>query len=192
MWTTTRITRTSIIVGCILVVFVGAAFFIRIVTRSSSATIRSRNSLRALLSMPKDLRQFPVEKYIESGDSLVYHMSNRRDGLRHWRLQIETAAGDVHDWKDAFHNYLKPRGTCTEYVRRRTSQPEFFLRWSDNAGAHGWVTFTGPQAAGRLSITFEYYEFGLVHKLLSTKLGRFLGLILAKIGYPLDAMTLPT
>ncbi len=185
-----RITRTPIIVACVLVVSLGIFFFIRIVKRGPSTTIGSRRSLRAIILMPKDLRQFPVEKHVKSGDSFIYHISDRRDGYRHCRLQIDTAEGDLNDWKDAFRNYLKARGEFTEPRRRGSPQPMLF-RWS-SADSHGWVTFKVPGSAGELSISFELYELGPVHRLLRTRFGRFLALLLAKIGYPLDAITQAT
>lgn len=185
-----RITRTRIIVACALVVSLGVLLFIVIIRRGPSTTIRSRRSLRAIMLMPKDLRQFPVESYVKSGDSFVYHISDRRDGYRHCRLQIDTAEGDLNEWKDAFRDYLKARGDFTEPRRRGSRQPMLF-RWS-SADSHGWVAFKGPGPAGEMSISFESYELGLVRKLLRTRFGRFLTLVLAKIGYPLDAITQAT
>ena len=185
-----RITRTRIIVACVLVVSLGIVFFIRIIKRGPSTTIGNRRSLRAVILMPKDLRQFPVEKYVKSGDLFIYHISDRRDGYRHCRLQIDTAEGDLNDWKDAFRDYLKARGEFTEPRRRGSPQPMLF-RWS-NADSHGWVAFKVPGSAGELSISFELYELGPVHRLLRTRFGRFLALLLAKIGYPLDAITQAT
>jgi hypothetical protein len=184
-----RITRTRVIVACALVVSLGVVLFVMIIRRGPSTTIRSRRSLRAIMLMPKDLRQFPVESYVKSGDSFVYHISDRRDGYRHCRLQIDTAEGDLNEWKDAFRDYLKARGDFAE-PRIGSPHPTLF-RWS-SADSHGWVTFKGPGPAGELSISLEFYELGLVYKLLRTRFGRFLALLLAKIGYPLDAITQAT
>lgn len=186
-----RITRTRIIVACVLVVSLGIVFFVRIIRRGPSTTIRSRRSLRAVILMPKDLRQFPVEKYVKSGDSFIYHISDRRDGYRHCRLQIDTAEGNLNDWKDAFRNYLNAHGQFTEPRRRGSSQLMVF-RPRSSADSHGWVMFKVPGSAGELSISFELYELGPVRRLLRTRFGRFLALLLAKIGYPLDAITQAT
>jgi hypothetical protein len=181
-----RIARTRIIVACVLVASLGIFFFIRIVRRGPSKTVRSRRGLRAVILMPKAVRQFPVEKYVKSGDSFIYHISDRRDGFRRCRLQIDTVGGDLNDWKDAFREYLKARGECTGHKWRGSREPMLF-RWKGSADSHGWVIFKGP--ADGLSITFEYYQPGLVRRLLGTRFGKFLAFLLAKIGYPLDAIT---
>ena len=179
-----RITRTRIIVGCILVASVGIFFFIRVVRRGPSTTIRSRRSLRAVILLPKDMRQFPVEKYVKSGDSFIYHISDRRDGYRHYRLQIDTAEGDLNDWKDAFRKCLKARG---ELIEPGSGSSQLMLFHSkSSAGSHGWVTFRGPLDG--LSISFELYEPGVVHRLLRTRFGKFLAVVLAKMGYRLDGI----
>jgi hypothetical protein len=125
-----------------------------------------------------------VEKYVKSGDSFTYHISDRRDGYRHCRLQIDIAEGDLTDWRDAFDDYLKARG---EFRDVGSGSPyRMLFRSKSSADSHGWVTFKGP--ADGPSVTFEYYELGLVHKLLRTRFGKFLALLLAKIGYRLDAI----
>jgi hypothetical protein len=182
-----RITGTRIIVACVLLASPGIFFFIRIVRRGPSTTIGNRRSLRAVILLPKGLRQFPVEKYVKSGDSFVYHISNRRDGYRRCRLQIDTAEGDLNDWKDAFRDYLKARG---EFTEPRSGSPQAMLFGWSSADSHAWVTFKGP--ADGPSITFEHYKLGLVHRLLRTRFGRLLAFLLAKIGYPLDGITQAT
>jgi hypothetical protein len=179
-----RITRTRIIVACVLVASVGIFFFIRIVRRGPSTTVSSRRSLRAIFLLPKDLRQFPVEKYVKPGDSFVYHISDRQDGLRHCRLQIDTAEGELNNWKDSFRKYLKGRGELTE--PRSGSLRLMLFSSKSSADLHGWVTFKG--SADGLSISFELHKPGPVHRLLRTRFGKFLALLLAKIGYPLDAI----
>lgn len=181
-----RITRTRMIVACVLVASLGIFLFIRSVRRGPSTMISSRRGLRAIILLPKDLRQFPVEKYVKSGDSFTYHISDRRDGYRHCRLQIDTADGDLNDWRDAFRDHFDVRGELTE---PRAGLPyRMVFHSKSSADSHGWVTFKRPGPGGRLSIGVESYEPRLVRRLLGTRFGKFLALVLAKIGYPLDAI----
>ena len=183
-----RITRTRIIVGCILVASLGIFFFIRIVRRGPSTTVSSRRGLRAVILLPKDLRQFPVEKYVKPGDSFIYHISDRRDGFRHCRLQIDTAEGDLNDWRDAFRDHFDVRGEITQRIGGSSHRMLFLFHSKSNADSHGWVTFKRPGSAGKLSMSVEWYEPRLVRRLLRTRFGKFLAVLLAKIGYHLDAI----
>ena len=181
-----RIARARIIVACVLVASLGIFFFIRIVRREPSTTISSRRGLRAIILLPKDLRQFPVEKYVKSGDSFMYHISDRRDGFRHCRLQIDAAEGDSTDWRDTFREHFNVRGEITE---ARGGLPYRVLFHSkSSADSHGWVTFKRPGSAGKLSMSVEWYEPRLVRRLLRTRFGKYLAVLLAKIGYRLDAI----
>jgi len=186
-----RITKGRFIAGCISAAVVGLILSIGIVTHSPGAAITNRKTLRALFSMPKVIREFPVEKHIKPGDGFTYDVLARAYGYQRWRLQINTAACDVNDWKDAFRDYFRPRGKWVEpgsnILWPKKAQIMQF-RPSGSTGSSSLITF--KKASDKLCITFEYHELGFKGRIFRTRWGRRLGSLLRKVG--IDAMTLPT
>lgn len=188
-----RITRIRLIVGGILVVLLGIVLLLRTAVVGPNAVITNRNTFQSLLVIPKELREFPVEKYIAQGDWFIYRRCARPNGPHHWRLQVVAADDDLEKWKDAFRSYLEPRG---KYIERWSDalwpkQPQrMYLRPDSAADASGAVTF--KNASGELYITFAYYQPRCAHRLWQTKYGRFLASLLCKIGLPVDTITRPS
>ena len=187
-----RITWTRLIVGLILGVLLATILLLRAAMPGPNAVITNRKTFQSLLLMPKELRKFPVEQYLASGDWFIYRLSTRPDGRRDWRLHIVSAVGEVDKWKNAFHGYLEPRGECIER-RRSALGPEQVQRiyFSSNTktGVSSVVDFKSTEPSGELYITFAYYEPGPPNRLWGTKYGRLLASVLRKIGLPIDAVT---
>jgi len=182
-----------LIIGGILVVLLGIVLLLRTAVVGPNAVITNRNTFQSLLVIPKELREFPVEKYIAQGDWFIYRRCARPNGPRHWRLQIVAPADDLEKWKDAFRSYLKRRGECIEpasNARWPKQAQTMYVRPDSTTGASSIVTF--KNASGELYITFAYYQPRSADRLWRTKYGRFLASLLCKIGLPVDAVTRPT
>jgi hypothetical protein len=188
-----RLTRIRLIIGGILVVLLVIVLLLRTAVVGPNAVITNRNTFQSLLVIPKELREFPVEKYIAQGDWFIYRRCARPNGPRHWRLQIVAPADDLQKWKEAFCSYLEPRG---KYIERWSEalwpkQPQrMYLRPDSAADASGTVTF--KNASGELYITFAFYQPRSAHRLWQTKYGRSLASLLCKIGLPVDTITRPS
>jgi len=142
--------------------------------------------------MPKELRKFPVEQYLASGDWFIYRLSTKRNGQRDWRLHIvlstDSGAGM---WKNAFLAYLAPRGQCIEHVgpQKRWEPRTIYFRSNSRPDVSAVLEFKYAEPSGGLYITFAYYEPCPPNRLWGTKYGRFLASVLRRIGLPIDAVT---
>jgi len=164
---------------------------VRLSLPGPNAVIARRNSIRARLALPKDLRQFPVEQYIERWDCYVYRHAVRAGGQCYWHLQIICADNDAEKWQRAFRRYLQTRGKYIDRGGDATiagQERTFFWRNDSGGSAVIWLR----NLAGRLQICFEYRKARRPSRIWRTRFGRYLAAVLLKAGLPIDAITRPT
>lgn len=188
---TIRITKRRLIVGGILAVFLVSVLLLRLSLPSPNAVIARRNSLRARLALPKDLRQFPVEQYVGGTDWFVYRYAVYPSGSCHWQLYIVCAAGDTDKWCRAFRGYLQTRGKYFERGGDATLAGQVHrLFWRNDSGGSALIWL--KNLSGRLQITFEYRKARRRSRIWRTKFGRYLASVFLKAGLPIDVITGPT
>ena len=191
MQITIRITWRRLILGGILAALLAGILLLRLARPGPNAVIASRNSIRARLAIPKDLREFPVEQYIERTDWFAYRYAAYPSGSCHWQLYIVCAANDAEKWCRAFRKYLQTRGKYYERGGDATlagQELRFVLRQDSGGSALIWLR----NLSGRLQITFDYRKARKPSSIWQTKFGRYLATVLLKVGMPIDAITRPT
>ena len=191
MQITIRITKRRLIVVGILAVLLASICLLRLALPGPNAAIGDRNSIRARLAIPKDLRQFPVEQYTAQRDWYVYRHVAYPSRACHWQLYIVCADDDAEKWCRAFRDYLNTRGRCIERggnAMLAGQELRFYLSQDSGGSAFIWLR----NVSGRLQITFEYRKARRRSRIWQTKFGRYLAAVLLKIGLPIDAITRPT
>ena len=180
-----------VIVGGLIAFLVTSTLLLRLAVPGPNAVIGCRNSLRARLAIPEDLREFPVEQYVERTDWFVYRYAAYPSGSCHWRLRIVCAAGEAEKWRREFRRYLQTRGKCIERGGDATIASQeriFFLRQDSGGSAFVWM----GSLSDRLQITFEYRKARRRSRIWRTRFGRYLAAVLLKVGLPVDAITSPS
>jgi len=188
---TIRITNRRLIVGGIVALSLAGVMLVRLSLPGPNAVIARRNSIRARLAIPKDLREFPVEQYIERWDCYVYRHVARPGSRSYWHLQIICADNSAEKWQRAFRRYLETRGRYIERGGDATiaGQSRAFILNQDSGGS---ALICLRNLSGRLHITFEYRKARKPSRIWRTRFGRYLAAILLKVGLPMDAITRPT
>jgi len=179
-----------IVGGGIAVLLTGLAL-LRLARPGADAVIADRNSIRARLAIPKDLREFPVEQYIGRGDWYVYRCLSPPGGQCYWRLQILCGSSDAEKWYRAFRMYLQSRGKHIERGGDATlagQEHGFYLGQDSGGSAVIWLR----NLSGRLQIAFEYRKARVPGRIWQTRVGRRLAPILLKVGLPIDTITHPS
>lgn len=180
-----------VIIGGLLALLATGVLLLRLALPGPNAIIADRNSIRARLAIPKDLRQFPVEQYTARWDCYVYRHVARPGGRCYWHLQIICADNDAEKWQRAFRRYLQTRGRYIERGGDATiagQEYTFFLSQDSGGSAVIWLS----NMSGRLQITFECRKARRRSRIWRTKFGRYLAEVLLKVGVPIDAITRPT
>ncbi|UCG48409.1 MAG: hypothetical protein JSU94_01285 [Phycisphaerales bacterium] len=177
-----RITRFRLIIICLVATFLVAALCIGRLLLCPSATMTSRNSIKARLLLPKDIRDFPIERYADPNDRFVYSISSHES---HWQislLRITTSPDRLGSYKQAFRTFLSPRGRLSEGKRT------LLLRPAGSKDSTAVVRFDSAGAGAGLRITFEYRSLGIGQRLLASKFGRLLAPVFRRF-WPVDATT---
>lgn len=190
METAIRITWTRLIVGLILGVLLATILLLRAATPGPNTIITNRHSFQALLAVPRELRAFPVERYIAEGDWFIYRFAAPPRGRCQWRLQVAARSADLEKWKVAFRDYLEMRGESLDRTGSASSSGpvlQMYSRADRNPSSLELVRFDA--ICDELHITFAYYEAATPNKIWGTKYGRFLASILRRVGLPIDAVT---
>ncbi len=175
-----RITRFRLIIICLVATFLAAALCIGRFLLCPSATITSRSSIKAHLLLPKDVRDFPIEKHTDPNDRFVYSVNSHES---HWQislLRITTSADRLSGYKHAFRTFLSPRGRLSEGKRTLVLRP--------TGSKHSTALVRFVAAGAELHITFEYRTLGIGQRLLASKYGRFLAPVFRRF-WPVDATT---
>ena len=185
-----RITKVKIVAACVFAVIGTMLSVFWLLMRNPPESIADRSTVRARFSIPGIIRDFPVEKYVKPRDSFIYRRQPAGKGWCHWRLEIDTAAGNLDQWTNAFDTYLAKRA---DYIQRWGGQIHMILFRSDKDGMdHGRIRFQSTEPAGDLSITFDYLELAFTQRMLQTRPGRLLAMVFRKIGLPIDTITWPS
>ena len=186
-----RITRWRVITGAVLVLLASGVYLLRLALPGPNAVVADRKSIRARLAIPRDLREFPVERYIGRDDWFVYRNVCRSKTLCDWCLHITAGLDDAEAWSRAFREHLDTRG---KYIERGGNEwsvyrdHTFFLR--QDSGSSGLVRLRS--LGGRLHITFAYYRARRPSRFWQSRFGRYVAAILLKVGLPVDAITQPS
>jgi hypothetical protein len=183
---TLRITRFRLIVVCLLLVFVALAVLIGRLLLTPHATFKDRNAIKARLLLPRELRAFPIEKHLASGDTFTYRITSRPKAWRTSVLEIDTSPDRFDHYHHAFNAYL------AAYTNVQTLGRTILFSKRDNNAGDSLLIVGNTRQCGRLRITFTYYELGLVQKFLRTRYGRPLRPLFRKLGWQLDGFTLPS
>src|SRR5210317_1395278 len=96
-----RIKKRWQIVGGVLALFGVLVLTVRVELSRTERVFKSRNGVRARMLMPKDLRQFAVEKYADKGESFVYRFSNVHSNYDQWTLEIVAKFEEAEKWREA-------------------------------------------------------------------------------------------
>lgn len=187
-----RITWMRVIVGGGVAALLTVLMLLRLARPVANAVIADRNSIRARLAIPKDLREFPVEQYIGRRDWFVYRrVSGGAGWLHNWHLQIICDDDDAEKWCRGFRSYLQTRGRNIERGGDATlagQEHRFYLIQDGGGSAVIWLR----NPSGQLQITFEYRKARVPSRIWQTKFGRYLAAVLLKAGLPIDAITCPS
>lgn len=186
-----RITRKRVIIGVVLVLLASGVYLLRLALPGPDAIVADRNSIRGRLAVPKDLREFPVERYTGRDDWFVYRNVCRSTTSCDWSLYITASLDDAESWSRAFRQYLNTRGKCIERGGNEWSvyrDHTFFLRQDPGNSAIVRLRSLG----GRLHITFAYYKARRPSRFWRSRFGRYVAAILLKVGLPVDAITCPS
>jgi hypothetical protein len=191
MQITIGITWRRLILGGILAALLIGILVLRLMFPAPNTAIAGRNSIRARLAIPKDLREFPVEQYITHRDWLVYRSGPHPLRSRRWRLDIICKTHNPDEWCRAFRRYLQTRG---EYYERGgditlPGQVRAFQMQADSGGS---AVIQLKNVSGQLQITFEYRKAIKRSRIWRTRFGRCVAEILLKAGLRVDGITCPS